>query len=50
MARKKRKSDRGENACMLGMHYNREQTKSFNAKEQVRTMAKERKRVFVEGK
>ncbi len=35
---------------MLGMWYNREETKSFNTKEKVRAMAKERKKAFVEKK
>jgi hypothetical protein len=34
----------------LGMHYNREKTKSFNAKEKVGVMVREKKKAFVEGK
>jgi hypothetical protein len=48
--RKKRRSSKGENVCTFGMHHNRKETKSFNAKEKVKMMAMERKRVFIEGK
>ncbi len=36
--------------CTFKMHYNKEETKSFNTKEKVRVMVRERKRAFVEGK
>jgi hypothetical protein len=32
------------------MRYNREDTKSFNAKEKMRAMVRERKMAFVEGR
>jgi len=34
----------------LGMHCNRKETKSFNAREKLKAMAKGKKKAFVEGR